>query len=152
MAPPNHSEQEKRYGKSHAIDEEQQRPRPDGRRAACIEQDRRKHRSCAWRPAERKAAAKEECPADAVKAAPLKRAVLAQKERDAEPPRHEKSHEDDEQRRALPQDLLIGEKPCTEQRCRRSEQDKDDGKPCQKRRCIDVKTLCLPPVLLTVLR
>lgn len=28
MAPPNHSEEEKRHGKAHAVDEEQQCPRP----------------------------------------------------------------------------------------------------------------------------
>ena len=111
MTPPYHCKQEERHRKAEAIDEEQERPRADGRRIPRIEEDGGKHGARTRCPAEGKAAAEQERTPDAGKAALLERAILTQEQRDLDPSRHEEPHGDDENGRPLPHNVLIGEKP-----------------------------------------
>ena len=152
MPPPDHGEQEERNSKAEAVYEEQEGSRADRRRISRIEQDGCKHRPRTRCPAKRKAAAEEKRAPDAAEPAPLKRTILTQKEWDLDPPRHKEAHHDDEHGRSLPQDILIGKEPGSNERRCRTEQNKNERKSRKECSCIGVETSCLTAVLLTVLR
>ena len=131
---PEEREHEERQGEAEHVEAEQPKPLDDGRAASRIDENRRKDRPCARRPADGERHAQKERADDALRRAMQERPPLTVEEARADESREEQPQEREHDGPRLFQKREMTCEKLPEHRRRRAEREEDDGKSCEEGR------------------